>query len=308
MPPADLTLAPPFTIAGVDEVGRGPLAGPVVAAAVILDPDRPVDGLDDSKRLGEPERERLDALIRRRALAWCVASASVAEIDALNILHASLLAMRRAVEGLVAEGEDGVGGGLDGRAGGDPGGNASDDAGGGAAGGAEGIAGGGADTGGGSDGDARDRGPASAASPKLADPHGARPAPPGTVPSLVLVDGNRCPVLPYPAAAIVGGDGRVRAIGAASIVAKVARDGLMRRWHAHHPEFGFAAHKGYATRTHRDALARLGATPLHRRSFAPVRDAIDRAGLGRASSDPATPGGVVPPARRPDESPTPDET
>ena len=260
MPPVDHTLAPPFAIAGVDEVGRGPLAGPVVAAAVILDPDRPVDGLDDSKRLGEPERARLDALIRRRALAWCVASASVAEIDALNILHASLLAMRRAVEGLVAEG------------------------------------------------DAREGGPASAASPEPADPRGARRAPPGTVPSLVLVDGNRCPVLPYPAAAIVGGDGRVRAIGAASIVAKVARDGLMRRWHAHHPEFGFAAHKGYATRTHRDALARLGATPLHRRSFAPVRDAIDRAGPDRAPSDAAEPGGVVPPARRPDESPTPDET
>ena len=229
--PADTPPAP-YPIAGVDEVGRGPLAGPVVAAAVILDPRRPVDGLDDSKRLEEPERERLDGLIRRRALAWCVASASVEEIDRLNILQASLLAMRRAVAGLVET----------------PGGPPS--------------------------------GLVDPAREPLADPFARRPGGPEAVPALVLVDGNRCPELPYPACAVVGGDGRVRAIAAASIVAKVARDALMRRWHECHPQFGFAAHKGYATRTHREALARHGALPLHRRSFAPVRAALARGAAG----------------------------
>jgi len=227
----------PFRIVGVDEVGRGPLAGPVVAAAVVLDPHRPVDGLDDSKRLDEAERERLDRLIRGRALAWCVASASVAEIDELDILQASLLAMQRAVTGLVAP---------------PPGAPAADRR-------------------------------ADARAEPLADPCEARRASRAFTPALVLVDGNRCPALPYPACAVVGGDGRVKAIAAASIVAKVARDGLMKRWHERHPEFGFAAHKGYATKAHRDALARHGVLALHRRSFAPVRDAV-----GRAAHVPAT--------------------
>ena len=269
MPPTPASAFAPFPVAGVDEVGRGPLAGPVVAAAVVLDPRRPIEGLADSKCLDESERERLDTLIRRRALAWCVASASVLEIDALNILHASLLAMRRAVAGL----EPGGGSGAVGES---P--DASD----------------------------RDVVPptdeaslASVASPP-ARPDGARgrgvtgrdgapaagrtPADPaagraGIAPALVLVDGNRCPELPYPACAVVKGDSRVRAIAAASIVAKVARDDAMRAWHAHHPEFGFARHKGYATKEHREALVRVGATPLHRRSFAPVRAALERAKL-----------------------------
>ena len=241
--PAD-TLRAPFPIAGVDEVGRGPLAGPVVAAAVVLDPRRPVDGLDDSKRLDEAVRTRLDARIRHRALAWCVASASVAEIDELNILHASLLAMRRAVAGLAVPGAAPIG--------------------------ADALAPWSADA-----PPAPGREVRAAAGP-LADPWEARPGGPEAVPALVLVDGNRCPALPYASAAVVGGDARVQAIAAASIVAKVARDALMCRWHESRPEFGFAAHKGYATGAHRDALARHGALPLHRRSFAPVRAALGR--------------------------------
>jgi len=197
-----LTPTPPilFPVAGVDEVGRGPLAGPVVAAAVVLDPALPVDGLDDSKAIDEADRKRLDALIRRKARAWCIAFASIEEIDRLNILHASLLAMRRAVLGL------------------------------------------------------------------------------GTLPALVLVDGNRCPVLDLPCAAIVKGDGRVRCIAAASIIAKVARDAFMCKQDEVFPGFDFSRHKGYGTVHHRDALFRLGATPLHRRSFAPVREAIEARG------------------------------
>ncbi len=187
-----LTALPPL-IAGVDEAGRGPLAGPVCAAAVILDPARPIAGLDDSKRLSERRRDELEPEIQARALAWSVAWASAAEIDALNILKASLLAMSRAVAAL--------------------------------------------------------------------DP------PPGRV----LVDGNRLPVLACPAEAIVGGDGLIPAIGAASILAKVARDRLMCRLDADFPGYGFAVHKGYPTRAHREALARLGPCPEHRRSFGPVR-------------------------------------
>ena len=192
--PATLVLtAPPLLTAGVDEAGRGPLAGPVCAAAVILDPARPIAGLDDSKRLSERRRDALEPEIKARALAWAVAWASAAEIDALNILKASLLAMSRAVAAL--------------------------------------------------------------------DP------PPGRV----LVDGNRLPVLACPAEAIVGGDGLVAAIGAASILAKVARDRLMCRLDAEYPGYGFAVHKGYPTRAHRDALVRLGPCSEHRRSFGPVR-------------------------------------
>lgn len=185
--------------AGVDEAGRGPLAGPVVAACVILDPERPIDGLADSKKLSPARREKLAVLIRERALAWSVAEASVEEIDRLNIFHATLLAMRRAVETL------------------------------------------------------------------------------GRRPDEVLVDGNRCPELPMPGRAIVGGDALIPSISAASILAKTARDASMLELHALHPGYGFDRHKGYPTVVHVEALQRLGPTPHHRRSFAPVRVALERA-------------------------------
>ena len=181
-------------VAGVDEAGRGPLAGPVCAAAVILDPDRAPEGLADSKILKAEVRERLAREIEAGALAYAVAFASTAEIDALNILNASLLAMRRAVEAL----------------------------------------------------------------------H------PG--PESVLVDGNRCPDgLPCPARSIVGGDGSVPAISAASILAKVARDRWMQELDARYPGYGFARHKGYPTAAHLEVLRALGPCCEHRRSFGPVR-------------------------------------
>lgn len=183
--------------AGVDEVGRGPLAGDVVAAAVILDPLRPIDGLDDSKKLSEKKREELFPLIQAYALCWCVARASVEEIDALNILHASLLAMKRAVQGLV------------------------------------------------------------------------------TQPEHVLVDGNKTPQWYYSSEAVVQGDGRVPAISAASILAKVVRDREMVKLDGVYPGYRFAANKGYPTPEHLSALQKLGATPIHRRSFAPVREVIN---------------------------------
>lgn len=180
-------------IAGVDEVGRGPLAGDVVAAAVILDPACPIEGLQDSKKLTARRRELLAGQIRSRAVAWSVARASVAEIDQLNILQASLLAMKRAVEAL--------------------------------------------------------------------DPQ----------PGYVLVDGNRLPQWSYAAEPVVKGDNRVPAIAAASILAKVQRDGELVALEARYPGYGFAGHKGYPTAQHLEALATLGPTPAHRRSFAPVR-------------------------------------
>lgn len=183
-------------LAGVDEAGRGPLAGPVVAAAVVLDARAPIRGLNDSKLLTERARERLDREIRARAVCWAVAQASVAEIDAINILQATLLAMRRAVEAL------------------------------------------------------------------------------SHTPHVVLVDGNRLPVLEMPAEAVVDGDARVKAIAAASILAKVHRDALCRELHEAHPEYGFAAHKGYSTVEHLAALREHGPCPHHRRSFAPVRSAL----------------------------------
>ncbi|HEB96718.1 MAG TPA: ribonuclease HII [Sedimenticola thiotaurini] len=184
--------------AGVDEVGRGPLAGPVVAAAVILDPGRPIAGLDDSKRLTERRREELAQVIRERALCWALGRAEVEEIDRLNILQASLLAMRRAVEAL-------------------------------------------------------------------------RP-----VPAHALIDGNRCPAeLPCSAKAVVGGDGRVPVIGAASILAKVARDREMVALDRRFPGYGLARHKGYPTKQHLQALAELGVTGIHRRSFGPVRRILE---------------------------------
>jgi len=183
-------------MAGVDEVGRGPLAGPVVAAAVILDERRKIRGLNDSKLLSAAVRERLNDEIRDKALCCSVGQASVEEIDRLNILQAALLAMRRAVDGL-----------------------------------------------------------------RLA-------------PRVVFVDGNQLPRLPMACRAIVDGDAKVRAISAASIVAKVYRDRLCGNLHEEHPEYGFAAHKGYSTPEHLDALRRHGACRHHRRSFAPVREVL----------------------------------
>jgi ribonuclease HII len=194
---------PPFVMsyqgldfAGVDEVGRGPLAGDVVAAAVILDPDNPIEGLRDSKKLSEKKRLALVPLIRERALAWSVARASVAEIDEINILQASLLAMHRAVSSLSVQ------------------------------------------------------------------------------PGYVLVDGNRTPRWHYACEAVVKGDDRVPAIAAASILAKVQRDSELVALDALYPEYGFAAHKGYPTPQHLRALRQFGATPVHRSSFAPVKNLL----------------------------------
>ena len=186
----------PGLIAGVDEAGRGPLAGPVVAAAVILDELQPIRGLNDSKKLTARARERLFDEIHAKALCFCIAQASVEEIDALNILHATMLAMRRAVEGLRLR------------------------------------------------------------------------------PHKVLVDGNRIPVLRIAAEAIVGGDAKVKAISAASILAKVHRDRLCLQLHQQHPQYGFDGHKGYPTPVHLAALRAHGACPEHRRSFAPVREVL----------------------------------
>ncbi len=191
-------------VAGVDEVGRGPLAGDVVAAAVILDPARPIAGLADSKRLSAGRRETLSVVIREQALAWALGRASVEEIDRMNILEASLLAMRRAVEALA------------------------------------------------------------------------------TVPEHVLVDGNRLPRWPYRAEAVIGGDGLHGEIAAASILAKVPRDGELAGLAERYPGYGFDRHKGYPTREHLDALARLGPTPAHRRSFGPVRRLLGPESAGRA--------------------------
>jgi len=182
-------------VAGVDEAGRGPLVGPVVAAAVILDPRHPIAGLADSKTLSPAKRERLFHEIRAKALCCSVAEASAQEIDALNILQATLLAMQRAVAGLRLP------------------------------------------------------------------------------PKLVLVDGNRLPVLPMRADAIVKGDSKVAAISAASIVAKVHRDQLCVALDALYPVYGFSKHKGYGTAEHLAALALHGPCPEHRISFRPVAQA-----------------------------------
>ncbi|MDJ0846763.1 MAG: ribonuclease HII [Myxococcota bacterium] len=179
-------------VAGVDEVGVGPLAGPVVACAVVLANEVDLPGLDDSKRLTAAARERLAERIREQALAIHVAAVSVSEIDRINVLRARYESARRALAGL-----------------------------------------------------------------HLAPDH-------------VLVDGRPIPDLGYPQTALVGGDGRDGSIAAASIVAKVHRDALMARLAARHPGYGFERHKGYATRQHLSALRRLGPSPAHRRSFAPV--------------------------------------
>ena len=188
-------------IAGVDEVGRGPLAGPVVAAAVILAPAHGIIGLADSKALTAARREALVPIIQERALCWALGRAEVEEIDCINILQASLLAMRRAVLAL------------------------------------------------------------------------------RVAPELVLVDGNRCPELPCVTEAVVKGDACVASISAASIIAKVARDREMCELDERHPGYGFAGHKGYSCRVHFEALERLGVSPIHRRSFAPVRRLLAAADL-----------------------------
>jgi len=193
--------APSILVAGVDEAGRGPLAGPVFAAAVILDPAQPIDGLRDSKRLAPATRERLALLIRAQSLAWGIGSADAGEIDVLNILGATWLAMRRALLALRLK------------------------------------------------------------------------------PSQVLVDGNRLPphgMLGFTCSwrAEVGGDDRIPAISAASILAKTDRDAWMRKAARAYPGYGFEAHKGYPTPEHLQALARLGPCRLHRRSFRPVRSCL----------------------------------
>lgn len=180
-------------IAGTDEAGRGPLAGDVYAAAVILDPGRPIAGLNDSKKLSEKRREQLYDQIMENAAAWSICTASVEEIDQINILHASMLAMHRAVESL------------------------------------------------------------------------------NTYFDKVLVDGNRLPNWPYAAEAIVGGDGLVDEIAAASILAKVSRDREMLRLHQLYPQYGLDRHKGYPTKLHLAQLAKHGPAPIHRTSFGPVK-------------------------------------
>jgi len=192
VPHYDFEREGPLPVCGIDEVGRGPWAGPVVAAAVILDPAAIPDGLNDSKRLAPERRAELAALLEARALV-ALGVASVAEIEAMNILQASFLAMRRAVLGLA------------------------------------------------------------------------------TRPALALVDGNKAPPgLPCACRPIVGGDGLVLSIAAASIVAKVARDRMMAALARQYPGYGWETNMGYGTRAHREGLARLGVTPHHRRSFQPI--------------------------------------
>ena len=180
-------------ICGVDEAGRGPLAGAVYAAAVILDPKRPIDGLTDSKKLTAKRRDQLELLIIERSLAYAVCFATAAEIDQVNILQASLLAMQRAIMALTK------------------------------------------------------------------------------VPDEVLVDGLHCPKINFPSRAIVQGDLTEPSISAASILAKTARDRELLRLHALYPQYGFAQHKGYPTKSHLAALAQYGITPEHRLSYAPVK-------------------------------------
>jgi ribonuclease HII len=180
-------------LAGVDEVGRGPLAGDVVTAAVVLPVNHRIEGLADSKSLSARQRENLYSDIISHADCWAVGRASVAEIDRFNILQATLMAMRRAVMRLRIQ------------------------------------------------------------------------------PDYVAVDGNRVPQWEYSAEAVVKGDSRVEVISAASIIAKVVRDAEMAEMHIKYPGYGFDSNKGYGTAQHLEALERLGPTPIHRRSFAPVR-------------------------------------
>ncbi len=184
-------------ICGIDEAGRGPLAGPVCAAAVILDPKRPIEGLNDSKQLSEKRRDALAPLIRERSIAWAIGWASVEEIDEFNIRQANFKAMRRAFEGLCV------------------------------------------------------------------------------TPTLALVDGKDPPLLGCKVKTIIGGDALEPAISAASILAKTARDAHMVELDALHPGYGLAKHKGYGSAAHLEALRRLGPSPAHRRTFAPVRALLE---------------------------------
>ena len=184
-------------IAGVDEVGRGPLAGPVVTAAVILDCNKPIEGLTDSKKLSEAQREQLAVEIKEKAVCWALGRAEVEEIDQINILQATLLAMQRAVSALQHK------------------------------------------------------------------------------PEFVLVDGNRCPQFDCPAEAIIKGDLTVPEISAASIIAKVSRDNEMAQLGIQYPGYGLEKHKGYPTKAHIAAMTDLGVTPVHRRSYAPVRKVME---------------------------------
>jgi ribonuclease HII len=193
----------PGAVAGVDEAGRGPLAGPVVAAAVVLDPSRTIEGLADSKALSPARRESLAAAIRAYGSAWALGWADAAEVDALNVLQATFLAMRRALLGLTV------------------------------------------------------------------------------APAHVIVDGNRCPDLrgvvhECSVEAVIRGDATVQSVSAASILAKCARDEHMRELDRRYPGYGFAIHKGYPTPAHIGALRRLGPSPVHRLSFAPVQSCRPR--------------------------------
>lgn len=174
---------------GIDEAGRGPLAGDVYAAAVILPEGLEIPGLNDSKKLSEKRREELAPVIKEQAAAWCIASASVAEIEALNILQAALLAMQRAVAGLKMQ------------------------------------------------------------------------------PVFAITDGNQAPVLPMPVQTVIGGDAKSASIAAASVLAKTARDAALRELDAQYPQYGFAAHKGYGTKAHYEAIDQYGICPAHRPSF-----------------------------------------
>lgn len=198
-------------ICGVDEAGRGPLAGPVFAAAVILDPSKPIAGLRDSKKLSEARRDALAVLIKRDALAWAIAECSEQEIDTLNILQATMLAMRRAVEGL-----------------------------------------------------------------KI-------------VPSLALIDGNRCPVMAVRSEAIIKGDDTVAAISAASILAKTARDSALMTLHEQYPHYAFDRHKGYPTALHLERLRLHGVSPAHRKSYQPVRALLGKTDADGAINESGTP-------------------
>ncbi len=189
----------PFIIeCGCDEAGRGAGAAEVFAAAVILNPDRPIPGIADSKKLSAKRRAMLSEEIQQHALSWCIATASAEEIDTLNVLRASLLAMKRAVEGLSIR------------------------------------------------------------------------------PDRAYVDGNHVPKLPIPVEAIINGDDKVQSISAASILAKVARDTAMMEYHLLYPMYGFDLHKGYLTRVHLEALATHGPCPIHRKTYAPVRELLEK--------------------------------
>jgi ribonuclease HII len=192
----DLKMTAPQLIIGVDEAGRGPLAGPVVAAAVILDPNHPIAGINDSKLLSEKKREALSLAIKHHALCYCIGMASVEEIDSINILQATFLAMQRAVQGLTLKAD------------------------------------------------------------------------------VVWVDGRDKPDFGLPTLAIIGGDALHQEIGAASILAKVARDEIMVKYGQQFPNYGFEQHKGYGTKVHLEALSKFGVLNIHRKSFAPVRNQL----------------------------------